>query len=536
MNDLVVGGAVGRAQQRRRSPEGEQLLGEAGEAGHRGVLEGGDVGPVARELGVELERARVEVREPVGARACFHPRHALLSADRIAAEHGALAQRVEALQLLVELSDGAQRVRSLRALADLHRGPLGEPDVAVELMRELLLLRPTDLDVLRELHRALNKLDRAEEAKATLLAGIAHHRAWLRASGVRSEVGDELIDHAPVRGLRELFDRCADIDGVYLATAILEVTADDPHRADEDGRAWSACDKLQVEPWPLPNAQDGKPLDLLVGDLPCSHALDLLHEGVFLLAELPDAPPPPVPVTPGRSLPGNAGVVMVARALADALGIPQPLVFVNPKAEDTVVAHLGSASALIVGRKINSSPFAPWARDRIGRAMMRLATGGDYLNADDAEPRLLGLLMGLCRAVEIELPENAFAPAGGDEPLVDRNLAEWVVQSLPDPTGRAELVAAARAFAQATDTFGPGRLRDSLAMAQDRAGVIAAADPHAALERLIRTPDGQPSDDLTSERGTALLGYLLSDDHLGLRRALGYRVALVQSEPEELIG
>ena len=37
-------------------------------------------------------------------------------------------------------------------------------------MRELLLLAPTDLDVLRELHRALLKLGRKEEAKATLLA------------------------------------------------------------------------------------------------------------------------------------------------------------------------------------------------------------------------------------------------------------------------------------------------------------------------------------------------------------------------------
>src|SRR5690606_22549114 len=292
----------------------------------------------------------------------FHPRHALLSADRIAAEFGALEQRVEALHLLVELGDGAQRVRSLRALADLHRGPLGQPDVAVDLMRELLLLEPTDLDVLRELHRALFKLDRREEAKATLLAGVAHHRAWLRAEGVRSKFGaksDFGIDHAPVRGLRELFEMFADVDGVYLATAIVEVTA----RERDDEERWPPCDRLQAEPWPLPAAQDGKPLDLLVGDLPCSHALDLLHEGVFLLSELPGAPPPPVEISAGRALPSNSGVVMVARALADALGISQPLVFVNPDESDGVVAHLGASPALIVGRRVNSTPFAPRSRD-----------------------------------------------------------------------------------------------------------------------------------------------------------------------------
>ncbi len=461
----------------------------------------------------------------------FHPRHALLSADRIAAEFGALDQRVEALQLMVDLGDGEHRVRSLRALADIHRGPLGKPDVAVELMRELLLLEPTDLGVLRELHRLLLKLDRTEEAKATLLAGVAHHRAWLRAEGVRSKFGRNPsggssragIDHAPVRGLRELFELLGDIDGVYLATAILEVTAPDEIEAGH-----TSCDSLQAEPWPLPNPQDGKPLDLLVGDLPSSNALDLLHEGVFLLSELPNAPKAPVDIQRARSLPSNSGVVMVARALADALGIPQPLVFVEQGEDhELVVAHLGATPALIVGRKINSAPFAPRSRDLIGRALMRLATGGDYLNDPSAEPQLLGLLLGLCRALGIELPADAFSSIRGDSPTIDRPLAEWVVKSLPDAAGRADLAQAARTFAHSTDTFDPQRLRDALAMAQDRAGVVAAADPRPALGRVLA------SEGLTGERATALLGYLLSDDHLGLRRSLGYQVALQHSEEIE---
>lgn len=460
----------------------------------------------------------------------FHPRHALLSADRLAAEFNVLDQRVEALQLLVELGDGEQRVRSLRALADLHRGALGQPDRAVELMRELLLLEPTDLDVLRELHRALLKLERREEAKATLLAGVAHHRAWLRAQGVRARIVTAKnggIDHAPVRGLRELFEMYGDVDGVYLATAIIEVT--DPKRDDET--RWKPCDELQVEPWPLPAAQDGKPLDLLVGDLPCSQALDLLHEGVFLLSELPGAPPPPVDVVNGRSLPSNSGVVMVARALADALGLPPPLVFVDPEDSDNVVAHLGASPALIVGRKINSTPFAPRSRDLLGRAVMRLATGGDYLHADDAEPRLIGLLMGLCRSLGIELPEESFWSSRKVAPVIDRRLADWVIQSLPDAASRPDLVSAARAFAQSTDTFDSMRMREAMAMAQDRAGVVASADPRPALQRLL--DEGRDRKVLIEERATALLGYLLSDDHLGLRRSLGYQVALEREEELE---
>jgi hypothetical protein len=37
---------------------------------------------------------------------------------------------------------------------------------------------------------------------------------------------------------------------------------------------------------------------------------------------------------------------------------------------------------------------------------------------------------------------------------------------------------------------------------------------------------------ITSSRGTALVGYLLSDDHLGLRRALGYQVALTLDDQD----
>jgi hypothetical protein len=63
-------------------------------------------------------------------------------------------------------------------------------------------------------------------------------------------------------------------------------------------------------------------------------------------------------------------------------------------------------------------------------------------------------------------------------------------------------------------------------MASDRAAIIAAADPRPSIESLF--DDGE----LAETRGTALLGYLLSDDHLGLRRALGYHSVL--SVPEEI--
>jgi hypothetical protein len=199
---------------------------------------------------------------------------------------------------------------------------------------------------------------------------------------------------------------------------------------------------------------------------------------------------------------------MVTRALADAMGIPQPLVFLDPDDEMGVVAHLGTTPALVVGRRINSAPFVPEARNALGRALMRLATGGDFIHAEADTGKLTSLLAGLCQAAGVPVPSFA------DH---DREFATAVHSSLPDGA-ELGLTDLARAFSEGLEHFDPAALRLSLAMAQDRAGVVAAADPRAALRLLA------DQGELTSARGTSLVGYLLSDDHLSLRRSLGYHV------------
>jgi hypothetical protein len=305
----------------------------------------------------------------------------------------------------------------------------------------------------------------------------------------------------PVRGLLRLFDLLGDSDGRYLATAILEVAAPD-ELAD-----LRLCDDLVGDPWPLPRTQDGHPFDHLVGDLSGSAALDLLHEGVFFLPGLPGAPR--LELSPSDSLPSSSGVVMVTRALADAMGIPQPLVFLDAEQESGVVAHLGKTPLLVVGRRVNAAPFAPESRSALGCALMRLATGGDFAHRSASPAQLTGILVGLCRAgAGRSLP--AF-------PAHDERFAASIARSLAgsEDLGLEEVVGT---FLASLDHFDPATLHDSLAMAEDRAGVVAAADPRPVLRSLAEA--GQ----LTGARGTSLIGYLLSDDHLSLRRVLGYHV------------
>lgn len=445
----------------------------------------------------------------------FSPRHALVSADRLAAEAGDLPRRVEALQLLVEIGSGPERAAGLRSLAELYQGPLGQPDAAIERMRELLLLRPTDIDVVLELVRLLEAMDRRDEATAALLAGVAHHRAWLRSSGLSGETPEQRS--APVVGLLRLFDAMDEMDGVYLAASAVEIV--DKARVPPG----QLPDELVGEPWPLPTAQDGRPFDGLVGDLPGGPGLDLLREGVFYLGTLPGAEPPTVDITSRRSLPPNSAVVMVARALGNAMGVNEPMVFVDPRREEGVFAYVAPTPCLVVGRRINGSPFGAAARDELGRALLRLSTGGDALHRGPTADQLLAILIALCRATGVVCeppPGRAF-----DEAYCAR-----VAESLPGAASLADLREVADAFATGLGSFDPGLLLDALHMAEDRAGVVCAADPRPTLSALAG------SQDLTGNRGTALVGYLLSDDHLALRRSLGYLadVSMPQAGRREL--
>jgi tetratricopeptide (TPR) repeat protein len=444
------------------------------------------------------------VQHYIGAgRSGFHPTHSLLAADRLAAKIGALQERVEALQMLVDVGDGVERIRSLRALADIHRGPLGQPDRAVELMRELLLLRPTDLDVIAELRRLLDSLQRPDEGMAVLLAGIAHHRAWLRSA----DGGDtEELDPAPIVGLMRLHAAMGERTGVYIGACVLERLA--PSMVPAGHRP----DDLVVEPWPLPKPQEGRPFDGLIGDLPGSAALDLLREGVFYVADLQIGPPPSVDLAPSRSLPSNNAAVIVARTLAGAMGVPHPLVFLDEQLEDTVVAHVTPVPCLVVGRRVASAPAGVIARDAIGRALLRLSTGGDGLHRHATAAQLVGLLYALTRAVDIEVDLDRSVPP-------DMAFAEAVLGGLPSRDALDELHDVAVAFRNAAERFDVKSLLTSLMMAEDRAGAACAGDPRPALDRVVA--EGMHS------RARMLVGYLMSDDHLNLRRTLGYHVELI---------
>lgn len=431
----------------------------------------------------------------------FHSAHALGAAVRMAAASGLPEAHAEALELLVEATNGRARSKALHALARLHRGPLDQPQRAVELLRDLLQLSPTDTAVIEELRDLLGSLERPEEGNAVLLAGIAHHRSWLRAGN------PDALDSAPLEGLRRLFGAVNDASGVYLTACVLEALSPD---GLEPG---TRPDDFQAERWPLPSAQEGRPLEAIAADLDQSGALDLLREGAYYFGKLPFTPAAR-PRRPSDALPANNAVVMVAQSIARALGLPTPLVFFDDTVDGGVQTSLEPAPCLMVGRRVAANPADPNVRDTLGRALFRLATGGDAVHQHTTDEQLVTLVLALCHAtgqnvdhlLAIDRFRDAFDPA----------LANALAANLPAEESLEDLVDFARAFASNGDRFHPSRLRAGFTAGQDRAGAASAGDPRPALA--IGLAEGP------LVRVRALISYLVSDDHLNLRRALGYHL------------
>ena len=439
------------------------------------------------------------------SRGGFHSHRSLIAADRIASALGTLEQRVEVLQLLIHQGDVDERVRSLRALAELNRGPLGKPERAATLLRELLKLRPASTEVILDLHGLLIELGRADEGRVALHAGIAAQRTILRERGLSStgESTSDPLDPQPVLGLLRLFDAAEEPGGVYVCAAILE--AIDPDLVPANRR----CDTVKPEPWPLPGAPE-KPAPFFAADeIATGAALGLLRSGVHDLTAIPGAPPPAVNLSQRHSLPATSSVGTVTRAIARTLGLPEPLLFLNQGDEGSVVAHVGTAPVLLIGRKINAAPASPTARDAIGRALLRLATGGDHLHRTMNNEQIMGVLHGLASCVGVELDE--LLP-------FDHEISEALIETLAGvPVDFGE---DAETLNRTIPNFSMQLLRGLLRTAEDRAGVIACGDPRVALHDRARFPT------LSTRRAAGLVAYLVSEEHLVLRRALGYHVEL----------
>ncbi len=444
----------------------------------------------------------------------YHPRHALRVADTIAAKLGNRALRKKVLEPLLKIGTREDRANGLRALADIERK---KPVRAVAVLRTYLKIRPRDTDAICELAGHLRTIERAEDARAVLKFGIAVHRMELRDRGLRGPTPSSagVVDVRSLHSLVRLFAELEQEDGRYLATAALEVAAPELVAKGE------GCDELMPEPWNLPEVPGDHAISLPLSDLPCPIGFGLLRDGLHGAPHLPSAPPPPLKLSSRRQLPRTSNTGRVTAALAAMLGVPAPAIYLNPRSDHEVIAHINEEPLLLIGRKLNAKPFTAAARDAIGRALVRVQCGGDHIYKLN-EAQLLGVIAGIVGSVGLEL---------GDNHRVDPRMSESVLTMLAESGVAVDLGEDIDPIEAALPELDPAALRLSLEALEDRVGILCSGDPRITLAAL------KQSGHLTSTRAQLLLRYLVGDEHLSIRRSLGYHMAeeLDISDVEEVM-
>ncbi len=432
----------------------------------------------------------------------YHPRQSLRIADTIAAKLGNAALRKKVLEPLLKIGTREDRANGLRALADLESK---KPVRAVAVLRTYLKIRPRDTDAICELAGHLRTIERPEDALAVLKFGVAVHRMELRDRGLRgpTPAAASVLDVRSIHSLVRLFSALGHLDGHYLATAALEVAAPELVPAGE------GCDELMPESWGLPQVTGDQAITLPLSDLPCPLGYRLLHDGLQGASTLPGAPPPPLKLSSRRQLPRTSNTGRVTAALAALLGVPAPAIYLNPRNDHEVIAFLSEEPALLIGRKLNAKPFTAATRDAIGRALVRLQCGGDHL-ARLSDAQLLGVVAGIVGSLGLEV---------GDTHRVDSRMAEQMLTMLSESAIAVDLGEDIEPIEAALPTLDPAALRLSLEALEDRIGVLCSGDPRITLAGL------KQSGHLTSTRAQLLLRYLVGDEHLSVRRSLGYHIA-----------
>lgn len=431
----------------------------------------------------------------------FYPVHAFTEAEALAEANNDNARLVEALERRVEAIPGAHRPQLLRKLARLYGDTLGDSKQAIMLLRRVVAAESGDLEAIRDLHRRLESAGQTQEANATLMGAIAHHRALIRSEAFTLEA--HALD--TVARLVLLYRLARNDDGIYLATGLREVLSHTPEARE---RLPSTCDDLRTTPWHLPSQMGGRGLEGLLGDLPNAAVIDLLHEASFTEHEaVPDLAPPAVPG--GPPLPPANGAVSVVTQLAESLGVPVPILYLDPAIQGVEIRSAKSL-ALCIGKDVQATPSRPDHRAAFGRALFTLAVGGPQVRHGMDPSQRISFVAGLIEAAELSRPA-----ALGTE--LDDEVIHATVTQFEGVAG--SLVDAASALVASLEgpvTISPEHLTQTLEAAEDRVALLCAADPRPVLSHLMSL------DALHRARGRLALGFLFSDEHLRLRDAWGY--------------
>ncbi|HET9754248.1 MAG TPA: tetratricopeptide repeat protein, partial [Myxococcales bacterium] len=431
-----------------------------------------------------LGRLYADLGEPAKALALLAPSLDSLSpalllklapgAQELAAQDGARVYR-RLLEVFPAAADpaptDAQLAQWSSALAARHLS-LGQPDDALQAFRRALRHDPHDLAALR----ALSESGSPEEA-------IAAQRAWLRLSSAPE----------PLHALVKLFLAAQKPDAAFCAAAALSSL----HLETPEERAIYEAEAKKPPPVELPQLADGPALRAEGDEGP---ARELLAAAA---AELALALPTEMGAGRGALVKGDNPVRRVVAALARALGMPEPQLFLARGEPGAVTPVAGERAGLLVGAEVPRRFSSRQQRFLYARALAHIRRGTHPLAACSAA-RLATTAGELIRLA---------APHGTDFsqlPRGDAGVAEALARHI-GPQARARLAElAARAAVAETDWEA---LALGIRESAERAGLVICADPAAALAIV----SGEAQGGLEKPEVSRLVRFAVGDAFLAAR-------------------
>ncbi len=191
---------------------------------------------------------------------------------------------------------------------------------------------------------------------------------------------------------------------------------------------------------------------------------------------------------------------------AGAFGLGAFDLYVGGKDAQGVQGIAGEPAALVVGPGINA-PLSPTARARVARELFALVRGTTIVRWRD-EIAIAAIVVAACRLAEIRIDHPPYSVLGEIERLLGKALPRRTRKLLPD---------VCRAIAaQSADVRGWNRR--ALA-SHDRVATIASGDPSVVLDDVSGAAIDREQGG--TGRTEELLGFVLSQDYLDARRALG---------------
>ena len=127
------------------------------------------------------------------------------------------------------------------------------------------------------------------------------------------------------------------------------------------------------------------------------------------------------------------------------------------------------------------------------------------------DEQLMGVIHGLASCAGVTLD---------DIHPYDQSIADTILEALSGAAIPVDFGEDAENLDRTLPNFSLQQLRELLRCAEDRAGTIACGDPRIALHDPTRFHS------LSTRRAAGLVAYLVSEEHLALRRLLGYHVEL----------